>query len=159
MPITVNLRHLENDKKVRLDGEISAGELEVQRMDEMIHANSPLAYDIEVERSGQNLLLNGSLALKLDCECVRCLKPFVYDIQLDPYQGVVPLEGEEAARVENDLVDLTPYLREDILLAFPRHPVCAAECDRLPSSPTREETGGSAQVRESAWDELNKLKF
>ena len=43
----------------------------------------------------------------------------------------MPLEGEEKANVINDLVDLTPYLREDIVLAFPQHPLCrpnAAGC-------------------------------
>lgn len=159
MAVTVNLRHLENDKKVLLEGEVSAAELDVLEVDEMIHPNAPLLYELEVERSGKNLLLTGELKMKLDCECVRCLKPFQHEVRLEAYQGVVPLEGEEAARVENDMVDLTPYLREDILLAFPHHPVCAAECDRLPSSQIREEPGGSAQGKESAWDELNKLKF
>ena len=159
MPITVNLRHLEK-KNVHLDGEISTTELGVHQVDEMIEANSPLKYGLEVERSGQNLLVNGKVDLTLNCECVRCLKPFGHRIHLDPYHMVVPLEGEEKAEVVNDLVDLTPYLREDILLAFPQHPVCETECDRLPpTSQNNEENGGSASGNQSAWDELNKLKF
>ena len=158
MAVSVNLRHLEN-KNVRLEGELPATELQLEQMDEMIQAHAPLKYDLEVERSGQSLLVNGTVDFTLDCECVRCLRAFPHPIHLEPYHLVVPLEGEEKAEVANDLVDLTPYLREDILLAFPQHPVCETECDRLPpSSPASEENGGSAQGK-SAWDELNKLKF
>jgi uncharacterized protein len=158
MPVTVNLRHLEN-KNVQLEGELSPQELEFENIDEMIHSNQPLQYDLEVEQNGKNLLVHGKLGLTLDCECVRCLRPFRFQVELDPYDALIPLEGEDAARVDNDLVDLTPYLREDILLAFPQHPLCEAECDRLPQVSESKQSGNSAQGQKSAWDELNKLKL
>ena len=158
MPIQVNLRHLE-DKNVQLEGEISARELELDNIDEMIHTNQPLKYDLEVEKNGPSLLINGSVNMTLDCECVRCLKPFQYNVSLDPYDLMVPLEGEDKAKIDNDLVDLTPYLREDTLLAFPQHPLCEAECDRLPPVKESKTAGNSAQGQKSAWDELNKLKL
>jgi uncharacterized protein len=158
MPVTVNLRHLEN-KEVHLEGEITARELDFEGLDEVIKVNEPLRYDLEVEMSGANLLVQGSLALTLDCECVRCLKPFQFSVELDPYAALVSLEGEDKAPVVNDLVDLTPYLREDILLAFPQHPLCEAECDRLPPVPPGEPSGTSERSEKTAWDELNKLKL
>lgn len=158
MPIAVNLRHLENGS-VHLDGEISARELDLEELDEMIHAKAPLTYDLDVEQSGQTLLVTGEVDYTLDCECVRCLKPFQHRIHFEDYHLEVPLEGEERAEVVSDMVDLTPYVREDILLAFPQHPVCETECDRLPPLQSSEDTGGSAQPSQSAWDELNKLKF
>jgi uncharacterized protein len=161
MPITVNLRHLE-DKDLHLKGELPVEELDLGEQDELVHVNQPLRYDLEVEMTGPNLFVHGSLRLQLDCECARCLRPFEFPIDLEPYNAFVPLEGEDKAAVSNDLVDLTPYVREDILLAFPQHPLCEAECDRLPPSALSKESklsGTSAPVRESAWDELNKLKF
>ena len=158
MPITVNIRHLEN-KTVRLEGKFDTNELKFEPMDELIHIPEPLIYDLEVERSGETLLVRGSLRLKLDCECVRCLRPFRYSIELDPYDALVPLEGEDKAEIVNDLVDLTPYVREDIFLAFPQHPLCEAECDRLPFIKPGKQSDTSAQGKKSAWDELNKLKF
>ena len=156
MRVKVNLRHLET-KNVRLSGELTPEELDLAQGDEMAQANETLSYDFEVERKNNTLLLNGKLETTLDCECVRCLTPFKLAIAVDPFEAVVPLEGEEAAPVDNDLVDLTPYIREDILLAFPRHPLCKAECDRLPDSPVSGEK--SLPVDKTAWDELNKLKF
>jgi uncharacterized protein len=158
MPVTVNVRHLEN-KNVQLEGEISAKELDFESVDELIKTNEPLRYDVEVELNGQNLLVRGQIGMTLECECARCLKPFKYPIDLNDYAALVPLEGEDKAPVVNDLVDLTPYLREDILLAFPQHPLCEAECDRLPSLKPGKQPGTSAQAEKSAWDELNKLKF
>ena len=158
MPVTVNLRHLE-DKNLELQGEISAQELEFEKVDEMIHPNEPLRYDLEIEKNGPNLLINGNLEMTLDCECVRCLRPFKYTISLDHYDLLVPLEGEDKARVDNDIVNLTPYLREDTLLAFPQHPLCEAECDRLPPLKESKQADTSAQGQKSAWDELNKLKL
>ena len=158
MPITVNLRHLE-EKEVQLDGEISAAELDFEGVDELIRVREPLRYDLEVEQNGPALLVRGSLALNLDCECVRCLKPFRHPLELEDYSLVVPLEGEDKAPVQNDLADLTPYVREDILLAFPQHPLCEAECDRLPPALPNKQPGATAQGEKSAWDELNKLKF
>jgi uncharacterized metal-binding protein YceD (DUF177 family) len=158
MPVSVNLRHLEK-KNVQLEGEISPEELQIDKSDEMIHPGEPLKYDLEIELSGNNLLVQGKLEFNLDCECVRCLRPFKFPIKLDPYSGFVSLEGEDKAPVSNDLVDLTPYLREDILLAFPQHPLCAAECDRVPELTGSKQLGTSTKGAKSAWDELNKLKF
>lgn len=155
MPVKVNLRHLE-DKNVELEGEISPEELELENVDEVIEANEPLKYELEVEQSGSNLLVHGKIETGLDCECVRCLKPFRYEVKLDPYDLLVPLEGEDKARVDNDLVDLTPFLREDTLLAFPQHPLCEAGCDRVPEF---KQEGTPVPGQKSAWDELNKLKL
>ena len=158
MPVTVNLRHLEN-KNVNLEGEVTAEELDFVKPDEMIQPNEPLQYELEVEKNGNNLLVSGELHLRLDCQCVRCLRPFKYQIDLAPYDALVALEGDDRAPVVNDLVDLTPYLREDILLAFPQHPLCEADCDRVPELKNAKSSGTSAQGQKSAWDELNKLKL
>jgi uncharacterized protein len=158
MPVRVNLRHLEA-KNVHLEGEVSPGELEFSKPDEMAQPNHPLQYDLEVEKNGLNLLVHGELHTTLDCQCVRCLRPFKYPIDLDPYDLLIPLEGEDKAVISNDLVDLTPYLREDILLAFPQHPLCEADCNRVPELKTFQSSSTSVQGQKSAWDELNKLKL
>jgi uncharacterized protein len=147
------------DKSVHLEGELPAEELDPDTTDELVKASEPLRYDLEVEENGQNLLVRGQLSMELDCACARCLKPFKYLVEIDPYDALIPLEGEEKAAVMNDLVDLTPYLREDTLLAFPQHPLCEAECDRLPQAAPSKPSANPPQGQKSAWDELNKLKF
>ena len=160
MALLFNLRHLE-EKNLHLKGEMAAADLEVAALDEMIHANRPLSYDLEVQQIDQSVLVQGSLALTLDCECVRCLKPFKLPLKLDHWACHIPLEGEDKAAVVSDCVDLTPYLREDIVLAFPQHPLCEPECSGLaPKHKTFEPGAGSGgDVPPSPWAALDKLKL
>ena len=161
MAINVNLRHLEV-KNVQLQGELPAQALDLDVRDELVEVRPPLKYDLEVQMIEHNLLIQGSLSLVLDCKCVRCLKPFQTTLKLDPWACHLELEGEEAVPVISDCVDLTPYIREDILLEFPQHPLCAAECRGLPKSligKGKKPSNASSEAGSSAWAELNKLKF
>jgi uncharacterized protein len=163
MRATVNLRHLEEGPQ-RLEGGISPEVLEVDKLgDEVIQAKEPLCYDLEVEKQDRNLLVHGALRTNLDCQCVRCLKAFKYPLVLEPYDLFVSLEGEDAAPVINDLVDLTPFFREDTLLAFPQHPLCSEDCAGLPnasgSKSSKSDKSSQGNETASAWSELDKLKF
>jgi DUF177 domain-containing protein len=162
MPLTVNLRHLEAHN-VRLEGELPVKELDMDTRDEVIRVTQPVEYDLEVQKLDEGLLVQGRLGLVLECRCVRCLKPFQYALRLEDWTCHLPLEGEERVAVVNDQVDLTPYLREDILLAFPQHPLCEPECRGLPkTSPGRSKQGdetAEVELGSPAWAELNKLKF
>lgn len=162
MAVTVNLRHLEAHS-VKLDGETPVEDLDLEIRDEMMQTKQPLEYELEVEQVDRSLLVNGRLSLVLDCQCVRCLKPFQYDLVLEPWTCHIPLEGEEAAPIVNDCVDLTPYMREDILLEVPRHPLCDPGCRGLQAKDAgKKKKAGSASKTDgtsSAWSALNKLKF
>jgi uncharacterized protein len=161
MPLKVNLRHLE-ENELRLDGELPAAELELNLKDDMCQADKPLYYDLEVQEMEKEILVQGSLTLPLQCECVRCLKKFEYVLELPNWTVLLPLEGEEKTPIDNDCVDLTPYVREDILLEFPQHPLCETECRGLPvkqgKAKKATKTGDSNQ-EPSAWSELDKLKL
>lgn len=162
MPVLINLRHLER-KNVRLEGEVPVAELDMEGVDELIHVDEPLQYAVEAQKLGQNVLVQGNLQLTLKCECVRCLRPFSSRLELKDWACHLPLEGEDKALVVNDCVDLTPYMREDILLEFPRNPLCKTDCGGLPGKTvgkTKKMSGaGQAKGISSDWTELNKLKF
>ncbi len=153
MSLKFNIRHIE-DNDVHLDGELSPDELQLDNNDPLVVAGQPLKYDINVQKNGSDILAQGRLELPLQCECARCLKPFKHKVLLEDWAALIPLQGDEKAPIENDLVDLTPYVREDILLNFPQHPLCSEECTGLPERTDQEQTKSS-----SAWSELNKLKF
>jgi uncharacterized metal-binding protein YceD (DUF177 family) len=63
--------------------------------------------------------------------------------------------------VINDCVDLTPYLREDIFLAFPQHPLCGLQCDGLakPQKDVKSGGAGGPGAAASVWAELDELKL
>ena len=160
MPLTVNLRHLEAHQ-VGLKGELPVEELDLDPRDELIRAEKSLRYDLAVQKLERSLLAQGRLHLTLQCQCVRCLKPFQYQLDLKEWTCHLPLQGEEAVPVVNDCVDLTPYVREDILLELPQHPLCEPECRGLPKTylGKAKKAGGAGPVGSSAWSELDKLKL
>ena len=162
MPLIVNLRNLEAHN-IRLEGKVPAAELDIESLDEVIQVTQPLDYDLEVQQLEDALLVQGRLALNLECQSVRCLKPFQYCLELDGWACHLPLQGEDCVAAVNDCVDLTPYVREDILLEFPRHPLCDPECRGLPGTSigkSQDSSGtGKTGTDLSAWAELNKLKL
>ncbi|HZR17185.1 MAG TPA: YceD family protein [Verrucomicrobiae bacterium] len=162
MSILVNLRHLEAHP-IQLSGDVTVGELDIETRDDVIQLSHPLRYDLEVQKLEDGLLVQGRLSLPLRCQCVRCLKPFEYLLELPRWTAHLPLQGEDSVPIVNDCVDLTPALREDILLELPQHPLCERECRGL-----RKASAGKSKTSSSlgqpnqgspAWNELNKLKF
>ena len=162
MPLVVNLRHLEAHN-IRMQGKLPVRELDIDTLDTVIQVAQPLEYDLEVQKMEDGLLVHGRLFLNLECECVRCLKPFQHRLELDGWACHLPLQGEDCVIAVNDCVDLTPYVREDILLEFPWHPLCDPECRDLPRMSIGKSNDSSITGKTgmdlSAWTKLNKLKL
>ncbi len=158
MSLKINLRHLE-DHGLRLKGEMPVAELDLCVADELIRAERPLHYDLSVELLHDAVLARGKLALTLDCECSRCLKKFKTDLKLVGWAAHLPLEGEDKVSIDNDCVDLTPFVREDILLSFPQHPLCKTDCAGLKQKSKASKAGGDDESQPALWAELDKLKL
>jgi len=153
MSLTVNLRHLEA-RQIHLKGDLPAEELDFGLRDDVVRAQRPLNYDLTVEKVAHAILVQGSLELALDCQCVRCLKPFLVPVKLESWTLHLPLQGDDKVAVDNDCVDLTPFAREDMLLEFPQHPLCKPDCGGL-----NNDRGDRHELGLSAWNELDKLNF
>jgi uncharacterized protein len=156
--LSINLRHLDL-KDLRLKGELSLEELDFQLQDELIRLSNPLKYDLEVEKLHDSILVRGDLRIVMDCECVRCLKPFKHAVELRSWACHLPLEGEDKVAIDNDSVDLTPYIREDMLLEFPQHPLCKPDCAGLKKKSKIQKADTMEKLKPSAWSELDKLKL
>jgi uncharacterized protein len=157
MALSINVRQLEQKSELELEGSLAPLELELENVDELIRVSGPVTYDLEAQIMEKAILVEGPVHLTLACECARCLKAFEICLNLD-WVCHIPLEGEDKAEVINDVVDLTPYLREDILLAFPQRPLCEKECAGLPDQAAKT-SGRGEGAGPSPWAELNKLKF
>jgi uncharacterized protein len=161
MPLRFHLRQLETEP-LCLDGEIPLPELDLEGLDELMHPVGGLKHELRVERHERGLLVQGCLELPLACECARCLRPFQHVLRLSDWCRLLPLEGEDRIPVRHECVDLTPYVREDIVLALPQRPLCEPECAGLidwsaagPEHSSGTPLGGPPA---SAWAALNKLK-
>ena len=117
----------------------------------IIRCAGPLHYDIDVGIAGGALWARGSLSQPVELSCVSCLKKFVHEIQVPEFAAHVELHGPET-------VDLTPLMREDLMLNLPAHPRCDKDghhvCKARPPVTVEEDT-----KRKSDWSALDKLKL
>ena len=122
----------------------------------------PVVYDLQVGRDGEGLWATGVVSVDLELQCVRCLEKFTYPLTIPDVALHIPLEGPE-------LIDLTPHVREDILLALPAYPHCDwagdKECAALaqPSAasgtPGQSEESGSSTPSSPVWGALDRLQI
>jgi uncharacterized protein len=124
---------------------------------EGIRCVGPMRYNIDIGASDGALWANGLLNQPVELSCVACLERFVYEIKVPAFVLHTELHGPET-------VDLTPFMREDILLNLPVHPHCDRDGDRICEAATSpDESVVQVDVtqgkRQSDWDALDKLKL
>lgn len=146
-------------RQIQADGLHLEGEEECPIPDlaaEEVRSTGPLRYALDLGISEGALWATGSLAQPVELRCVRCLEPFPFDIEAKAFSIHLDLTGPE-------LVDLTPYLREDILLNLPAHPHCDREGGRVCPAAKPAATGSPAlegdDKRQPDWSVLDKLKL
>jgi uncharacterized metal-binding protein YceD (DUF177 family) len=118
---------------------------------EGIHCAGRLYYDIDLGVAGGALWVSGSLSQPVELRCVSCLEKFVHEIQVPAFAVHTELRGPET-------VDLTPFMREDLLLNLPAHPHCDRDGDRVCKARHLESAEQDAQ-RKPDWSALDKLKL
>lgn len=104
---------------------------------------SDMDLDLRLEAVHEGILVSGSVTVTISGECGRCLEPIGYDLEVhvqelfmyadrgtsDP--GAVDGDDEEQRRVENDVIDLDPMLRDAVVTTLPFQPVCREDCAGL----------------------------
>jgi hypothetical protein len=118
---------------------------------EEIRCAGPLRYKIDVGISEGALWGNGSLTQPAELRCVSCLEKFVHEIKVPAFALHTELRGPE-------LVDLTPFMREDLLLNLPAHPHCDRDGGRVCKAAYAESAKQDSK-RKSDWRALDKLKL
>jgi uncharacterized protein len=149
----IHLRHIHADG-LHLEGEEEC--LIPDLAAEEVRCKGPLRYALDLGISEGALWATGSLAQPVELTCVRCLEPFPFDIEAKAFSIHVDLTGPE-------LIDLTPYMREDILLNLPAHPHCDREGGRecpAANAPASENVVSEAVPKaQPDWSALDKLKL
>ncbi|HYD47089.1 MAG TPA: DUF177 domain-containing protein [Terriglobales bacterium] len=97
---------------------------------------------LQYHRTGDDLVFLGRIAGKVIGHCARCLEPYPFDLAADCSLIVVPKPdvSEEAELADEDLnlsfyqgdeIDLSPLIREQLILALPTKPLCSEDCQGL----------------------------
>ena len=103
-----------------------------------VREGEPVEIDLRLEAVLEGVLVTGSARADLSGECARCLEPisdaievtfqelFVYDDGQELSE-----EDDEVSKLEDDLLDLEPLLRDAVVLALPFQPLCRDDCPGL----------------------------
>lgn len=121
-----------------------------------VRCAGPMQYKIDVGVAEGSLWANGSLKQPVELSCVACLEKFIHQIKVPAFALHTELRGPET-------VDLSPFMREDLLLNLPAHPRCDREgggtCKATKVDKPAAAKQQPAAKREHDWGELDKLKL
>ena len=100
---------------------------------------APLVVDVRLESVTEGVLVTGTVTGRLDGQCARCLDPVSEDLAVDlvelfAYRNSTTDETtavDEVFRLEGDVLDLEPVVRDAIVLALPWTPLCRPDCAGL----------------------------
>ncbi len=148
----VHLRQIP-DEGLHLEGEEECPIPELASED--VVCAGPLRYSLDLGISDGSLWANGSLSQPVEVHCVACLESFVHTIEVPEFAFLTETTGPET-------VDLTPFVREDILLNLPAYPRCDRLGGRICPAPkiisaASDPNGEDIAARKPDWSALDKL--
>jgi uncharacterized protein len=100
-----------------------------------VPAGSPIEVELRLEAVMEGVLASGRAEGTLSGECARCLEPLEDDLEVTLQELYVypesDAEEDEASRLDGELLDLEPVLRDAVVLALPFRPICTPDCPGL----------------------------
>ena len=136
---------------LHLEGEEECPISDVQTDD--IRCLGSMSYNVDIGVAGGALWATGSLKQTVELRCVVCLQKFVHEVRVPAFAMRTELHGPET-------VDLSPFLREDLLLNLPAHPRCDRDGGRVcKASRNVAQARPRTDERQPDWSALDKLKI
>jgi len=100
-----------------------------------VPADSPVRLELRRESGVEGVLATGVAGVQLRGECARCLTEIAAEAEVDRQELFlfpgVDADDAEASRLESEMIDLDPLLRDAVVLALPFIPLCREDCAGL----------------------------
>ncbi len=98
-----------------------------------------LDLDLRMESVSEGVLVSGTVSGPVRGECGRCLREINDSVtvtiqELYAYENSttdITTEPDEVGRMQGDLIDLEPAVRDAVVLALPTNPLCRQDCPGL----------------------------
>jgi uncharacterized metal-binding protein YceD (DUF177 family) len=148
--VKIHLRQIPQGATLHLENDLDPAFLELSAD---AKPKGPVHCSLDVGLSDGGLFATGSLSLTVEMTCVACLRTFETTLSVPDFALQIELAGGES-------VDLTPQIREDILLVLPSHPRCDSD-GRTKCPATFQSAPAEPLIDEadhSAWDALDEFK-
>lgn len=132
---------------LHLEGKLPVTVFDLNKEDNT-KAISLLDYSLDVQKDDDAIIVTGTIGATFDLECGRCAERFLLRLELEDYSQEILIENEQ-------MLDLTTVLREDMILALPTYP----RCEMGNISPRKCPAEGMFdQLQEQSSDELHKVE-
>ncbi|MBA8796299.1 uncharacterized protein FHX74_003952 [Friedmanniella endophytica] len=96
---------------------------------------SPIELDLRLESVVEGVLVTGTADVVLVGQCARCLDEIRDATQIDVQELYVypnsDATDDEAHRLEGELIDLEPVIRDAVVVDLPFQPLCTEDCAGL----------------------------
>jgi uncharacterized protein len=100
---------------------------------------APLALEIRLESVTEGVLVTGTVTAPLSGECGRCLDPVSGELAVDicelfAYPNSATdetTERDEIYRIDGEILDAEPVVRDAVVLGLPWTPLCRPDCAGL----------------------------
>ncbi len=109
-----------------------------------VPAHAELELDARLEAVVEGVVLTGTIRTIVRGECGRCLDDISDDLVLDIFQlyaypdsaidqtsDTGDVSADEVSRVQDEMIDTEPAIRDAVLLAMPVTPLCREDCPGL----------------------------
>jgi len=128
IPLAAALRHPGNARPVALTARLD----DLSGVAAEVVPGSPIEVDLVLERVPEGIVVRGTLTATWGAACSRCLEPVSGEISVhvDELFETEPLEGE-TYKLDEDVIDLEPMVRDALLLELPLAPLCTPDCAGL----------------------------
>lgn len=136
-PMIIKLYEIEDH--IRVQGEVRGTKFK-RPEDTELNFITPIAYDLMVEKVGEDFRVSGKVAASLSLSCARCLEEFSYSIETELHVELMRKPKDLASELElrdeemdvcyfeGDEVDLDPYVYEEVVLSLPIQVLCSDAC-------------------------------
>jgi uncharacterized protein len=95
-----------------------------------------LTLRLRLESVSEGVLVSGTATGLVEGECGRCLRPISETLEVEIQELYAyahsttdeTTDEDEVGRLQGDLIDLAPALRDAVVLAMPTNPLCRPDC-------------------------------
>lgn len=123
--------------------------------DPFVKVEGDVQYVLYAQCVSEELIVRGTLSVDLGLKCIRCSEFFSTTVTDSDFLRVYP------ASEDTDSVEISPDMREDLLLHIPTFPVCSEGCKGLCAQCGADLNKGSCDCKAgegpNPWEALDNL--
>jgi uncharacterized protein len=160
----IDISELIKEKKVKEEVSYSFELKSFDHFGDLIEFADSVKFNGFISIESDIIYLDGVLALKLKFICSRCLKDFIYPLQIEIHEVFstnleIVKNDDEIIFINNDNIDISEIAEANILMSIPIKKLCKDDCKGLCQHCGTDLNLSTCNCKKTLTDErLSKLK-